>query len=48
MNEIFMYGGEKVIDALWKLCAEVFRCEKYPSDWAKGLIFPLFKGGSVR
>jgi hypothetical protein len=25
----------------------VFRCEKYPLDWARGLIFPLFKGGSA-
>ena len=29
MNEIFMYGGEKVIEATWRLCVEVFRTEKY-------------------
>src|SRR5271156_380989 len=45
MNEIFMYGGEKMVDSLWKLCALVFKYEKYPLDWARGLIFPLFKGG---
>src|SRR5689334_19567400 len=45
MNEIFMYGGEKVAEATWRLCAEVFRTEKYPRDWARGLIFPIFKGG---
>jgi hypothetical protein len=45
MNEIFMYGGEKVVEATWRLCAEVFRTEKYPRDWARGLIFPIFKGG---
>jgi hypothetical protein len=45
MNEIFMYGGNNVIEATWRLCSEVFRCEKYPADWARGLIFPIFKGG---
>ena len=45
MNEIFMYSGEKVIEATWRLCVEVFRTEKYPRDWARGLIFPIFKGG---
>jgi len=46
MNEIFMYGGEKVVEATWKLCHKVFQDEKYPKDWARGLIFPLFKGGA--
>lgn len=45
MNEIFMYGGEKVVEATWRLCHKVFQDEKYPKDWARGLIFPLFKGG---
>jgi hypothetical protein len=45
MNEIFMYGGEKIVEATWRLCEEVFRSETYPEDWARGLIFPIFKGG---
>lgn len=45
MNEIFMYGGERIVEATWKLCAEVFTSETYPKDWARGLIFPIFKGG---
>jgi len=45
MNEIFMYGGEKVVEATWRLCDEVFQSETYPKDWARGLIFPIFKGG---
>src|SRR6185436_15623385 len=24
MNEIFMYGGDKVVEATWRLCEEVF------------------------
>jgi len=44
MNEIFMYGGEKITEATWKLCRVVFRRECYPSSWSKGLIFPIFKG----
>ena len=45
MNEIFMYGGEKIVEATWRLCEGVFQSEKYPKDWARGLIFPIFKGG---
>jgi hypothetical protein len=45
MNEIFMYGGERVEEATWKLCSEIFESEKYPITWARGLIFPIFKGG---
>ena len=40
-----MYGGDKVAEATWKLCNEIFRSEEYPVDWARGLIFPIFKGG---
>jgi len=45
MNEIFMYGGDKISEATWTLCSRVFQCETYPLDWARGLIFPIFKGG---
>lgn len=45
MNEIFMYGGKKIAQATWMLCQEVFHRETYPMSWAKGLIFPIFKGG---
>ena len=40
-----MYGGERVEEATWKLCREIFESEKYPITWARGLIFPIFKGG---
>jgi hypothetical protein len=46
MNEIFMYGGEKLEEATWKLMEKIFNSEQYPHEWAKGIIFPLFKGGT--
>jgi hypothetical protein len=45
MNEIFKYGGDKIGEATWKLCERVFRSERYPQEWARGMIFPIFKGG---
>ena len=45
MNEIFLYGGERIEEATWKLCKKVFRSEEYPREWARGVIFPIFKGG---
>ena len=34
--------------ALWKLCREVFQLEMIPKDWARGLIFPIFKEGDPK
>lgn len=48
VNEIFKYGGEGIGKATAKLCDEMFRIERIPKDWARGLIFPLFKDGDVR
>ena len=45
MNEVFKYGGDRVTHYLWKFFAQVFNNEQFPVDWARGLIFPLFKGG---
>jgi len=47
MNEVFKYSGDEVATHLWKLYAYVFQSEVFPTDWARGLIFPLFKGGSA-
>ena len=43
--EILKLGGGPVVSLLTSLCNHVFREEKFPEDWCKGLIFPLFKGG---
>src|SRR6185437_2581209 len=48
VNEIFKYGGNEIAVATWRLCEEVFRLERIPRDWARGLIFPLYKDGDAR
>ena len=47
-NEIFKFGGEGISRATAKLCEEMFRAERVPKDWARGLIFPLHKSGDAR
>ena len=34
-----------MLEMTWQLCSEVFEAERVPSDWTRGLTFPLFKGG---
>jgi hypothetical protein len=48
VNEILMFGGEGIGKATANLCQFMFSCEKVPKDWARGLIFPLYKDGDVR
>ena len=48
VNEILKFGGEGIGKATAKLCQFMFNCEKVPKDWARGLIFPLYKDGDVR
>ena len=45
MNEVFKYGGANTIIYLWKLYVIIFHNEIFPEEWARGLIYPLFKGG---
>ena len=44
-NEILMYGGPHMSEALWRLCQELFTLEKVLSEWGRGLIYPLHKNG---
>jgi len=48
VSEIIKYGGDAVSKATWRLCEEMFRVERIPRDWARGLIFPLHKEGDAR
>ena len=48
ISEIIKWGGKAVEVALWKLCREVFELEMIPKDWARGLIFPIFKEGDPK
>ena len=45
MNEMFMYGGPVLGRAVHKLFSEIWESEEVPTQWSKGLIFPLGKGG---
>ena len=44
-NEIWKHGGDQATFYLWKLYQRIFDGEQFPIDWARGLIYPLFKGG---
>jgi hypothetical protein len=44
-NECLKYGGENMVYYLWRLFDVIFQNEYFPTDWARGMIFPLFKGG---
>jgi hypothetical protein len=48
VNEILKYGGEGIGRATARLCEAMFRLERVPKDWARGLIFPLYKNGDPR
>jgi hypothetical protein len=48
VNEIFKFGGEGISQSTARLCNEIFELERIPKDWARGLIFPLFKDGDNR
>jgi hypothetical protein len=37
INEIFKFGGEGICKATARLCEELFRIERIPKDWARGL-----------
>jgi hypothetical protein len=47
-NELLRGGGEGVENAIWRLFNEIWKEEKFPQDWARGLIFPLFKRRQTR
>ena len=46
--EILKKGGEKVMYSVFLLCQKVWKEEKLPADWTKGIIFPIFKDGDKR
>ncbi|CAG2249401.1 unnamed protein product [Mytilus edulis] len=44
-NEHLIYGGPKVSECLSIFLNIVVQKQQVPSDWQKGLVVPLFKGG---
>jgi hypothetical protein len=46
--EILKKGGDQVEAAVYFFCRRVWREEKLPKDWTRGMIFPIFKDGDKR
>jgi hypothetical protein len=46
--EILMKGGDQVAFSVFLLCQKVWREEKLPTDWTRGIIFPIFKDGDKK
>jgi hypothetical protein len=43
-----MKGGDQVAFSVFLLCQKVWREEKLPTDWTRGIIFPIFKDGDKK
>ena len=48
ISEWLIYGGEEMTKALWLLVSTAWHLECSPSEWSKGLIFPIYKDGDTR
>lgn len=44
-NEVWLYGGEKVLTGITKLINKVWNGEGMPESWKEGIISPIFKKG---
>ncbi|XP_057322541.1 uncharacterized protein LOC130665929 [Microplitis mediator] len=44
-NEVWKYGGERVLVELWRICQRIWHGEKWPEDWKNGVIVPIRKKG---
>ena len=46
--EILKRGGEKVERVVYLLCRRAWREENLPTDWTRGIIFPIYKDGEKK
>lgn len=44
--EILKYGGEWMLESVWRVCADVFRGERVPLEWLRAIKVPVKKKGS--
>ena len=47
-GEMLKFGGELVVDWIWKMCRLAWEEGKVPEDWKSGIIVPLYKGKGER
>ena len=45
VNEMLMFGGEKMISSMRVLFNSFTELEEYPQEWRRSLIVPVFKDG---
>ena len=48
ITEWFIYGGERMTQALWAIINQAWLSETAPSDWSRGIISPIYKDGDSR
>ena len=48
INEILKAGGEEMKESIWVLFQKMWKEEKIPIDWARGIIVPIFKDGEKK
>lgn len=46
--EVLKKGGDNIVKALHMLCEKVWTEETLPTDWTRGVIFPIYKDGDKR
>jgi hypothetical protein len=46
--ELLKHGGEVAIDVAWRFARYLFMKERYPEQWMKGKVCPLYKDGDER
>ena len=46
--EVLKRGGDNIIKAIHRLCERVWEEETLPTDWTRGMIFPIYKDGDKK
>ena len=47
-GEMLKYGGDSIVEWIWKLCKLAWEEGRVPEDWKSGIIVPLYKGKGER
>ncbi|XP_015596047.1 uncharacterized protein LOC107268116 [Cephus cinctus] len=45
-SEVWRYGGENVVESLWKMCWKIRKGEGWPEGWKQGIVVPVVKKGN--